>query len=59
MGESRAVAPLHGRSSQYGLPSMGMLKRGVEVRERREVRTAGREEGGQKRRSSPALSDIS
>lgn len=31
--ESRVVAPLHVRPSQYGLPSVGMLKRGVEVHE--------------------------
>lgn len=52
VGESRGEAPLHLRPSQYGLPSMGMLKRGVEVQE-------GQKEGGTgKERSSPALSDI-
>lgn len=32
-GESRVVAPLHVRTSQYGLPSVGMLKRGEEVQQ--------------------------
>ena len=64
MGESRVVAPLHVRPSQYGLPSVGMLKRGVGVQEgggggvgRGGV---GREEGGQKRRGvhQPSLVSV-
>lgn len=45
MGESRVVAPLYVRPSQYDLPSVGMLKRAVEVQE------GGRkgERGGRKR----------
>lgn len=61
MGESRVVAPLHMRPSQYGLPSVGMLKRGVGVQEGGEGgRKVGREGGRRtaKERSPPALSGI-
>lgn len=60
MGESRVVAPLHVRPSQYGLPSVGMLKRGVGVQEggggEEESREGGRRT--EKERSPPALSGI-
>lgn len=61
MGESRVVAPLHMRPSQYGLPSVGMLKRGVGVQEGGEGgRKVGREEGGQQRRGvhQPSLVSV-
>lgn len=61
MGESRVVAPLHERPSQYGLPSMGMLKRGAEVQEggrERGVRSIGREGGREDRKGEEFTSPL-